>query len=101
RAALLHVLGMAARAARSRGDATQALSGVPAQIIGDTLHLPGSDLDLTVQVELPVSATAPGVAVIPAKLATDIVRALEPGAVSVEIEEGEARISSGRSQFAV
>src|SRR5205807_6782623 len=47
------------------------------------------------------SGAEAGVAVIPAKLATDIVRALEPGAVVFEVDDGEARISAGRSQFAV
>jgi len=36
-----------------------------------------------------------GVAVVPARLFADIVKALEPGAVTVEIEE-DAQISSGR-----
>ena len=40
-------------------------------------------------------------AVLPARLAADIVRALEPGAVHVEADGDEARISSGRSQFSV
>jgi DNA polymerase-3 subunit beta len=101
RDALLDALGIAARAATTRGGAPQALSGVRAEVVGDTLHLAGSDLDLTVQVELQVSGAEAGIAVIPAKLATDIVRALEPGAVAFEVDEGEARISSGRSQFAV
>jgi DNA polymerase-3 subunit beta len=39
--------------------------------------------------------------VIPARLAADIVRALDPGAVQIETDDDEARIASGRSQFAV
>ena len=38
---------------------------------------------------------------IPAKLAADIVRALEPGAVTIEADADQAKIASGRSQFAV
>jgi DNA polymerase-3 subunit beta len=78
-----------------------ALSGVRLEVAGDTLHLAGSDLDLTVQVEIPVAGTESGVCVVPARLATDIVRAVEPGAVVVSVEGGEAVISAGRSQFAV
>jgi DNA polymerase-3 subunit beta len=77
------------------------LSGVRLEANGSTLQITGSDLDLTIQVEIPVTIDQEGVCVVPARLITDIVRALEPGAVVFEIEEGEARISAGRSQFAV
>src|SRR5205807_6467089 len=65
------------------------------------LTLTGSDLDLTIQVSVTVAGQGDGVAVLPARLAADIVRALEPGAVHVDADGDEGRISSGRSQFAV
>ena len=77
------------------------LSGVRIEASGSTLQITGSDLDLTIQVELPVNVDHEGVCVVPARLITDIVRALEPGAVVFEVDDGEARISAGRSQFAV
>jgi DNA polymerase-3 subunit beta len=77
------------------------LSGVRIEAAGSTLQITGSDLDLTIQVEIGVSVDDDGVCVVPARLITDIVRALEPGAVTLEVDDGEARISSGRSQFAV
>ena len=98
---LLEALAAAARAAATRGGALPALSGVRLEVMGDVLHLAGSDLDLTVQVEAPVSGIAEGVCVIPARLGTDIVRALEPGAVTFSLEGGEAVIAAGRSQFTV
>jgi DNA polymerase III subunit beta len=98
---LVEALGTAGRAVASRGGALPVLSGVRAQLEGDRLTLAGSDLDLTIQVSLDVTGDGDGVCVIPARLASDIVRALEPGAVHVETEGDEARISSGRSQFAV
>ncbi len=98
---LLDALGMAARAAATRGGAMPALSGVRLEVVGDTLHLAGSDLDLTIQVRAEVAGLEPGVCVVPARLATDIVRAVEPGAVVVAVEGSEAIISAGRSQFAV
>jgi len=48
-----------------------------------------------------VAGDAEGVSVVPARLATDIVRALEPGAVRLEIDGDDATISAGRSQFTV
>ncbi|MDQ2826075.1 MAG: DNA polymerase III subunit beta [Actinomycetota bacterium] len=98
---LLDALAIAARAAATRGGALPALSGVRLEVVGDVLHLAGSDLDLTVQVEAPVAGIADGVCVIPARLGTDIVRALEPGAVTFSLEGGEAVIAAGRSQFSV
>ena len=98
---LVEALGTATRAVASRGGALPVLSGVKAELAGDRLTLTGSDLDLTIQVAVTVAGQSDGVAVLPARLAADIVRALEPGAVHVEAEGDEGRISSGRSQFAV
>ncbi|MDQ1398030.1 MAG: polymerase subunit beta [Acidimicrobiaceae bacterium] len=98
---LVEALGSAGRAVASRGGALPVLSGVRLEVTGDQLHLAGTDLDLTIQVEATVAGSADGVAVVPARLASDIVRALEPGAVTVDADEDEVRISSGRSQFAV
>ena len=101
RDALVEAMSIAGRAAATRGGALPALSGIRMELAGDRLHLAGSDLDLTVQVEMGVSGSEPGVCVVPARLATDIVRALEPGAVTLAVDGGEATIASGRSQFAV
>jgi DNA polymerase-3 subunit beta len=101
REALLDAIGAAARAAATRGGALPALSGIRMEVTGEQLQLTGSDLDLTVQVDIDVAAQEPGVCLIPARLAADIVRALEPGAVVLSVEGTEAIISSGRSQFSV
>ena len=98
---LLDAFATAARAAATRGGALPALSGVRLEVKGDVLHLAGSDLDLTVQVEAAVAGLSEGVCVLPARLGTDIVRALEPGAVTLSLEGSEAVISAGRSQFSV
>ena len=84
-----------------RGGALPVLSGVRLEVAGDRLHVAGSDLDLTIQVDVQVAGTADGVCVIPARLAADIVRAMDPGAVTIEAGEDEVRIASGRSHFAV
>jgi DNA polymerase-3 subunit beta len=98
---LVEALGTAARAVTNRGGALPVLSGVRLELKGDDLHLTGSDLDLTIAVQAKVSGESDGVGVLPAKLAGDIVRALEAGAVEVELGDEEAHISAGRSQFAV
>lgn len=101
RDALADALGTATRAVAARGGSLPVLSGVRLELAGDHLTLAGSDLDLTIQVGIGVSGEAEGVSVVPARLLADIVRALEQGAVHVETEGEEVRISSGRSQFAV
>ncbi|MHB8671036.1 MAG: DNA polymerase III subunit beta [Acidimicrobiales bacterium] len=100
RDSLLEALSTAARAA-ARTNAHPALQGIRVQASGDLVQLMGTDLDLTIEVELGVAGVSDGVGVIPAKLITDIVRALEPGAVTVDVNDSEARVSAGRSQFVV
>jgi DNA polymerase-3 subunit beta len=101
RDALQEALATASRAAATRGGALPVLSGVRIEATGSRVQVTGSDLDLTIQVEVEVSVDEEGVCVVPARLITDIVRALDSGAVTFEVDDGEARISSGRSQFAV
>ena len=97
---LVDALATAGRAVGGRG--TQpGLSGVRAALTGDRLELTGSDIDLTISVGLTVSGESDGVVVIPARLAADIVKALEPGAVSFAAGDDELKISAGRSEFAI
>jgi DNA polymerase-3 subunit beta len=98
---LVEALGTASRAVATRGGALPVLSGVRVEVAGDRLGVVGTDLDLVIQVETTVAGGRDGVAVVPARLISDIVRALEPGAVTVEAEDDEVRITAGRSQFAV
>lgn len=99
---LLDALTTAGRAVAGRSGALPVLSGIRLDVNGDRLRLAATDLDLTIQVETGVTGVADGVVIAPGRLVTDIVRALEPGAVMVEADDDEElRISAGRSQFAV
>ncbi|MBV8295905.1 MAG: DNA polymerase III subunit beta, partial [Acidimicrobiia bacterium] len=101
RDALLEAITTAGRAAATRGTALPALTGVRLEVTGGQLHLAGTDLDVTIQVQMQVAAGDPGVCVIPARLATDIVRGLDPGSVSFEVDDNEARIAAGPTHYAV
>lgn len=101
RDALSEAIGSAGRAAASRSGALPILSGLLVSTVGDRVELAGSDLELTIRVSAPAECDDSGAAVLPARLFGDIVRALEPGAVSVDVGEEEARITSGRSQFSL
>lgn len=97
---LVEVLSTTGRAAGGR-------SGMPVQgglrleLVQDRLHLAATDLDLTIQMAVTVAGDSDGSCVVPARLVTDIVRSLEPGAVVVEAGDDEIRISGGHSEFMV
>ncbi len=101
RDALVEALQTAGRAVSGRGTVTAATNGVRIEARGNQLAVVGTDLDLTVHVELAAVGLDDGVCVAPARLAADIVRALEPGAVTVEGGADEVEISAARSRFVV
>ena len=101
RDALSEAISSAGRAVASRSGALPILSGLLVRTGSDEIHLAGSDLELTIRVSAPAECDSEGAAVLPARLFGDIVRSLEPGAVSVDVGEDEARIESGRSKFSL
>lgn len=101
RDALVEAFGAASRAVANRGGALPVLSGVRVGLEGDRLGLVGTDLDLTISVETAVSGGGDGVAVVPAKIAADVIRSLSSGAVEVAVEGEEAHITAGRFQSAI
>jgi DNA polymerase-3 subunit beta len=78
-----------------------ALGGVRIESVGNHLSVIGTDLDLTVHVATEAIGITDGVCVAPAKLLTDIVRSLEPGAVTVEAEGDKVEIGAARSRFSL
>lgn len=98
---LVEALGTASRAATSRGPGVAGFGGVRMELTGNKLLIVGTDLDLTVKVEMEAIGLDDGACVTPARLSTDIVRSLEPGAVTVEANDNEVEISAGRSRFVV
>ncbi len=98
---LVEALSTAQRAVTNRNAALPVLAGVRLELTGDALRVTGTDLDLFAQVQVEVVGEADGDAVVPARLAADIVRALEAGVVRVDGGEDELNISSGRASFSV
>jgi len=78
-----------------------ALGGVRIEAIGNHLAVVGTDLDLTVHVSTEAIGISDGVCVAPAKLLADIVRSLEPGAVTIEAQGDKIEIGAARSRFSL
>ncbi len=97
---LVEALGIAGRAVSGRSS-HPGLSGIRVELVGDSLTLTGSDLDLTISTTITVSGESDGVAVIPSRLAADIVRAVQPGAVAFASEDDSLTIWAGRSEFSI
>ncbi len=99
RDALVDVLSTVGRAVGGRGVSSVVLSGVLLVCEGNRLVGTGTDLDLTIRMEQEVIGLEDGSCVIPARLATEIVRSLEAGAVTIDAGEERVEISAARSRF--
>jgi DNA polymerase-3 subunit beta len=98
---LADALVTASRAATSRTSTHPVLAGLRLDVSDDQLTLTGTDLELTIRLSVEVGMDTEGSAVVPARLVTDIVRALPAGTVTVETNSDDVIISAGRAQFAV
>ncbi|MGH9045225.1 MAG: DNA polymerase III subunit beta [Acidimicrobiales bacterium] len=101
RDALVDLLSTAGRAVGTRSAAAVVLSGVMLSCEQNRLIATGTDLDLTIRIEEEVIGIQDGACVVPARLASDVVRSLEAGAVTVEAKEDRVEITAGRSRFSL
>jgi DNA polymerase-3 subunit beta len=101
RETLAEALATAGRAATGRTGTLPVLSGLRLELSGDRLTVTGTDLDLTIQLEIAVGGEVDGGVVLPARLSSDIVRSLPAGKVELSVDDDEVKISGGRSQFSV
>jgi DNA polymerase-3 subunit beta len=99
-AALLNELQTAARIASSRS-AVQALSGVQLDVSDGALELRATDMEVGLRLRVPAEQISAGVAVLPARLLLDVVRALPSADVSLELHVAEqaVRLVSGTAVF--
>jgi DNA polymerase-3 subunit beta len=95
---LVDVLSRAGRAVGARV-AQPILQGLLIEIAGKTMRVTGTDNEVTIRTELEVEVIAEGTTVVPARLATEAVRKLPPGAVVLQAEEGEIEIAGGGPTF--
>lgn len=101
RDSLVEALGAAGRAVANRGGALPVLAGVRAELTGNRLKLTGSDLELTIETQIEVAGETDGVAVLPSKIALDVVKSLGDPRVEVTCEADEATIVAGRFESSI
>jgi DNA polymerase-3 subunit beta len=90
---------LARRATPNRSGASVVLSGLFVELKKNTLVVLGSDLDLTIRIQLEVGGAEDGKTVIPGALLADIIRVLDDGQISFLAKEEEVQIKSGKSEF--
>ncbi len=93
---LADALTAAGRAATNRGGALPVLSGVRLALTGSRLEVTGTDVQLWITVSVDVDGSEDGETVVPARIAQEVVRSLQSGAVSCAVTDGEFEITSGR-----
>jgi DNA polymerase-3 subunit beta len=94
-------LATVGRAATGRTGALPVLSGVRLSLLGDLLSMTGTDLDLTIHLTAQVGGERDGAVVLPARLASDIVRAMPAGRLEIDVADDNVTITGARSQFSV
>lgn len=99
RDSLLEALALASRAGSGRSAGPGTPAGTRLALSSDRLEVTGTDQDLTISTQVSVAGSVDGVVVAPGRLLTDIIRALEPGAVVLQGDEDELHVSGGRSEF--
>lgn len=98
---LLDALATASRAASARSSGIIANAGIQLALRGDRLEVTGSDPDLVIEVHTVVAGESDGTTLLPSRLAVDIIRAFDPGTVSVVSTEDEVHLNSGRAEFVI
>ena len=90
---------LARKATPNRSGTNPVLSGLFLELKKDKLVVVGSDLDLTIRIEIKVGGEEEGRVVIPGALLADIIRVLDNGQISFVVRDEEIQINSGKSEF--
>lgn len=100
--ALASAMATASRALGTRLMTNAALAGLHLSLNGNDLTLTCTDRDLTITVETTAHTVTEGEVLLPGRLAAEIVRSLDPGAVRVrQASESEVELNAGVSRFTI
>lgn len=75
------------------------LQGLLLVVEGSVLHVTGTDLEVTVRTKVEVEVTEEGRSVVPGRLVTEAIRKMPAGAVEIETDDGEVRITGAGPRF--
>jgi DNA polymerase III subunit beta len=100
RDALADAVAWAARSLASR-PTLPVLAGLMLRVDGEQLSVSGFDLEASTEVELEVTAGAPGRALVSGRLLADISRALPPHPVDVLVDGSRLSIVCGSAKFSL
>ncbi len=101
RDSLLEALITAGRASAARAGSGLGTQTLRLGVHGNQLEVVGADPDLVIEVACGVSGERDGGVVVPSRLVTDIIRSFDVGVVSLDGDEEEVRVTSGRAEFIV
>ncbi|MYC57562.1 MAG: DNA polymerase III subunit beta [Acidimicrobiia bacterium] len=99
RDALVEGLSTTARIATNKTGYQLVLSGVHVSLVDNELTLTATDRELVIRVCLTVNGQNDGETVLPARLASDVLRSLNSGAVNVELKEQIVKIDASQCNF--
>ncbi len=77
------------------------LQGVLCQAIGNKLRITGSDTEMTVRTSVEVEVMKEGKLVVPGRLATDAIKRMPEGVVSIRSGEGDLEIEGNGPRFSL
>ncbi|MDT4911277.1 MAG: polymerase subunit beta, partial [Pseudonocardiales bacterium] len=100
RDALADAVTWAARSLASR-PTLPVLAGLMLRVDGDQLSVSGFDLEASTEVDLEVTAGAPGQALVSGRLLADITKALPPHPVDVMVDGSRLTITCGSAKFSL
>jgi DNA polymerase-3 subunit beta len=100
RDALADAVAWAARSLATR-PTLPVLAGLMLRVEGEQLSVSGFDLEASTEVELEVTAGAPGQALVSGRLLADITRALPPHPVDVMVDGSRLSIVCGSAKFSL
>ncbi|MCY4163270.1 MAG: DNA polymerase III subunit beta [bacterium] len=101
RDSLVNALTTSARAAGNKGGFQLSLTGIHLALTGDELALTATDRELSIRVLLAVNGQSDGKALPPARLASDVTRSLDIGAVDIELSEEILKVDSAQCHFSL
>ena len=97
---LADVLARANRAVGTR-TALPVLQGLLCEVVGSTLRVTGTDLDMTVRTSAEVDVLEEGRVVIPGRLLTEAVRKMPAGQVTIGVKDNDVEIEGNGPRFTV